>query len=391
MSNNLHEKATLYLVIDLWAYERIEVCNVTWRFDKYAQFTNAVRLEYTLRGKRKRQTRIITTNPLVVLGGWDHPLPPPKYDQPKRNSGQGDTIFVKQTTRYLSADPKWDIEFDAFLHEYLERSKARVILDLRKHDPTKSRSDVENQYLCEPVQDIPSNTKLHIWKKARADHNSSAEGSDWHAKVRLSDRPYYLDLYWRKTANDPAVQVGVFRLDLVGLLSKDYIRRESEDSQVSEVRLRFFRANNGNVYVQTKQDKPGLFIGVSSLNLNEGQSPLVQENSAIEDIPLAPIGSTLPSRTPTAGFRYQRDEEVRRFVIEQAKGACEYCCELGFLLPDGSHYLEAHHIIALAKQGPDTVDNVIALCPSDHREAHYGKKAIAMENQMVEIIKNRKV
>jgi 5-methylcytosine-specific restriction protein A len=64
---------------------------------------------------------------------------------------------------------------------------------------------------------------------------------------------------------------------------------------------------------------------------------------------------------------------------------------LGFLLPDGSHYLEAHHIITLAKQGPDTVDNVIALCPSDHREAHYGKKAIVMENEMIEIIKNRKV
>jgi 5-methylcytosine-specific restriction protein A len=61
---------------------------------------------------------------------------------------------------------------------------------------------------------------------------------------------------------------------------------------------------------------------------------------------------------------------------------------LGFLLPDGSHYLEAHHIIALAKQGPDTVDNVIALCPSDHREAHYGAKSVAMESEMIEIIEN---
>jgi hypothetical protein len=114
-------------------------------------------------------------------------------------------------------------------------------------------------------------------------------------------------------------------------------------------------------------------------------------NSTIDDIPSAPIGSKVPGRTQTAGSRYQRDEKVRRFVIEQAKGACEYCRELGFLLPDGSHYLEAHHIIALAKQGPDTVDNVIALCPSDHREAHYGKRAVAMEIEMIEIIKNRKV
>jgi len=114
-------------------------------------------------------------------------------------------------------------------------------------------------------------------------------------------------------------------------------------------------------------------------------------NSTIDDIPAAPIGSKVPGRTPTAGSRYQRDEKVRRFVIKQANGACEFCRELGFLLPDGSHYLEAHHVIALADQGPDTVDNVIALCPSDHREAHYGKNAVAMEKEMIEIIKRRKL
>jgi hypothetical protein len=114
------------------------------------------------------------------------------------------------------------------------------------------------------------------------------------------------------------------------------------------------------------------------------------QNSAIDDIPTAPIGSQAPGRMSTTGSRYQRDEKVRQFVIKQAKGACEYCRELGFLLPDGSHYLEAHHIIALAKQGPDTIDNVIALCPSDHREAHYGAKSVAMESEMIEIIKNRK-
>jgi 5-methylcytosine-specific restriction protein A len=113
------------------------------------------------------------------------------------------------------------------------------------------------------------------------------------------------------------------------------------------------------------------------------------QNSAIDDIPSPLIGSKVPGKTESSGWRYQRDDKVRQFVIEQAKGTCEYCGELGFLLPDDSRYLEAHHIIALAKQGPDTVENVIALCPSDHREAHYGKKKIAMENEMIAIIKKR--
>jgi 5-methylcytosine-specific restriction endonuclease McrA len=64
--------------------------------------------------------------------------------------------------------------------------------------------------------------------------------------------------------------------------------------------------------------------------------------------------------------------------------------KVGKMSGDDSRYLEAHHIIALAKQGPDTVENVIALCSSDHREAHYGKKRIAMENEMLEIIKRGK-
>jgi len=109
-------------------------------------------------------------------------------------------------------------------------------------------------------------------------------------------------------------------------------------------------------------------------------------NSAIDDIP---AGTSVPAKIPTSGFRYQRKDEVRRFVLNRAKGACEYCHELGFLLPDGNHYLETHHILALAAQGPDEVANVIALCPSDHREAHYGANKDAMNNEMIQIVKRR--
>jgi hypothetical protein len=241
------------------------------------------------------------------------------------------------------------------------------------------QTHMENHDLCELVQDIPTGVKLHIWKP-RANHRC-AGGSHWHAKVKLSERPYYLELYWRKTADDPVQRVGIFRLNLFGLLRDRYIRPESKGSQSLDARLRFFRSDNGNIYVQTKQGKP--------------QLPLPKEiqidhlNSAVDDIPFAPIGSVVPIRTPTTGSRYQRDDKVRQFIIEQAKGVCEYCGKLDFLLLDGNHYLEAHHIIALAKQGPDTVDNVIALCPSDHREAHYGARAGKLEAEMIEIIKKR--
>jgi hypothetical protein len=134
VSTNLHEKATLYLP-DLWAYDRVEACNLTWRFEKYAQFPNAARLEYTVRGKRKRQTAMITTVPLVVLDGWGHPDPPPKFGPPEPAAGD----LTVQSTRRRSCDPEWQNEFDAFLYGYLQGSKAQVLLDLRKHDPNKVR------------------------------------------------------------------------------------------------------------------------------------------------------------------------------------------------------------------------------------------------------------
>lgn len=53
-------------------------------------------------------------------------------------------------------------------------------------------------------------------------------------------------------------------------------------------------------------------------------------------------------------------------------------------MPNGQNYLEAHHIIALADDGEDTLRNVIALCPTHHREAHYGVQAEELEAMFIE-------
>jgi 5-methylcytosine-specific restriction protein A len=83
---------------------------------------------------------------------------------------------------------------------------------------------------------------------------------------------------------------------------------------------------------------------------------------------------------------FQRDPAVRAHVVKRANGRCEYCGRRGFLLPNGNHYVEAHHIIALAKQGPDTLENVIALCPEHHREAHFGSGAESLEQECLQLL-----
>jgi hypothetical protein len=100
--------------------------------------------------------------------------------------------------------------------------------------------------------------------------------------------------------------------------------------------------------------------------------------NAIDD-----LGTDVPDRSRSEGWSYSRDPRVRDEVLRRANGSCEFCGAPGFIKPDSSRYLESHHIIALANDGADRVTNVIALCPNDHREAHFGKRAEQIEAEMV--------
>lgn len=114
-------------------------------------------------------------------------------------------------------------------------------------------------------------------------------------------------------------------------------------------------------------------------------------SDAIEDLNSSPIGSVAPDKKHHLSTSYSRDPSVRSYVLNKANGRCEYCGEEGFLLSDSiSRYLETHHIIALADAGHDTIDNVIAVCPKHHREAHYGANRNHLESEMLKIVKKRK-
>jgi 5-methylcytosine-specific restriction protein A len=67
----------------------------------------------------------------------------------------------------------------------------------------------------------------------------------------------------------------------------------------------------------------------------------------------------------------ERSAAVRQAVLRRGKGICELCGERGFATASGSIYLETHHVISLAEDGPDHETNVVAICPQDHRRAHF--------------------
>ncbi len=101
-------------------------------------------------------------------------------------------------------------------------------------------------------------------------------------------------------------------------------------------------------------------------------------NDAIDD-----IGTDHPDTRSHIVVSYSRDPAIRQQVMKRAKGYCEYCNKPGFARANDELYLESHHIIALASDGADRMTNVIALCPNDHREAHFGKRQSELENEMI--------
>lgn len=56
---------------------------------------------------------------------------------------------------------------------------------------------------------------------------------------------------------------------------------------------------------------------------------------------------------------------------------------------EGQPFLEVHHINRLADDGPDTPENVAAICPNCHREAHYGSDPLGFRKRLQEKIKEK--
>ena len=104
------------------------------------------------------------------------------------------------------------------------------------------------------------------------------------------------------------------------------------------------------------------------------------DKSALDDLPEGPpAGCEEPGRSSRTVHTYTRDPAVRAYVLRNANGRCEYCGATSFVKPNGEFYLEAHHLLALSEDGPDTPENVVALCANHHREAHYGRERGKLE------------
>jgi 5-methylcytosine-specific restriction protein A len=128
---------------------------------------------------------------------------------------------------------------------------------------------------------------------------------------------------------------------------------------------------------------------------------LIRQEGAEGDQPATPVPSGLPldelrrrallsSSTPferdtrlTRRRYYERSENVRAYVLARAGGTCESCGKPApFTRPDGSPYLEPHHTRRVSDGGPDHPRWVGGICPTCHKEIHYGANGKALNRKL---------
>ena len=106
------------------------------------------------------------------------------------------------------------------------------------------------------------------------------------------------------------------------------------------------------------------------------ESPDKGRTKTLEELRLSALAATKAPQEPPKNSRrayFKRSAAVKFYVLARAAGHCESCGKPApFLRKNGIPYLEPHHILRLADEGPDHPRWVGAVCPSCHREIHHG-------------------
>lgn len=131
------------------------------------------------------------------------------------------------------------------------------------------------------------------------------------------------------------------------------------------------------------------FWTITQYDWDTGENTLVRgilRQRYVDQFDTRDAGTGEPERVVRSGQVYKRDAEVRRQVLARAQGVCERCGEAGFLMHSGATYLETHHVVPLSEGGADRTENVVALCPNDHKKAHFSKDRTTIRNELLSII-----
>ena len=97
------------------------------------------------------------------------------------------------------------------------------------------------------------------------------------------------------------------------------------------------------------------------------------------------VGEGAPNRRDAGGSVFARSPAVRAAALRRAGGVCQLCGQRGFMTLAGQIYLETHHVKPLSAGGLDKLTNVVALCATDHRRAHFDVNNEQLRSKLLQI------
>jgi len=219
---------------------------------------------------------------------------------------------------------------------------------------------------------------------------------------RSEDRNRARDQAKRARAFDSAVQRSFFRQQPIRFIVNEGLRRELEELGTAKSTVKLRELDTTPWFVHSYDGSSGAMLivrgrpavspdgpAVAAMPTGDPVQPSVNAASSTQgELPTPPPSSpnfvdqfsepeAAAQRQVTVTVR-DRSAAVRDRVLQRAKGICELCGVPGFMTAAGAVYLETHHVFPLALDGPDHDTNMIALCPTDHRRAHYAAEREAL-------------
>lgn len=127
-------------------------------------------------------------------------------------------------------------------------------------------------------------------------------------------------------------------------------------------------------------------------NSSNRDAPSDDNKVDLEELRQRAVGASrsgAPSDVSATVYR-ARSDAVAAYARARAQGTCEMCGRSApFLTPRGEPYLEVHHVLRLADDGPDDIFHVAAVCPNCHREAHHGVDPRAFQVALMAVIASK--
>lgn len=199
-----------------------------------------------------------------------------------------------------------------------------------------------------------------------------------------SDRSRAKDQAARSRRFDERIQQAYRKALPVRLIIVDGDRAADGKLGLDSSKVRSRKLDDLDWYVHSYSDESGEFLlarGVVPPEHEVHAAPAPERAQFVDQFSIEG-----PEKRTSTSSAYVRSEEVRRKVLERAAGNCECCGEKGFVTHSGKIFLETHHVLPLSEDGPDHVCNVVALCPNDHRRAHYGVDRLTLRHHLFEYL-----